>query len=183
VASRFKKPCLDASVFIGGLDSEIVDGVKRGVIFQYLWERAKAGDFKIYISALTLAEVYKTKRRATPTGPVLDAFLEHIEESFVEVIEIDRETGLLAHALCRHFAANKLYPGDACHLACAVRGGCDALLAWDGPLASIGKYKSVQIEEPQIWDRTLFQESELATEEEIEEYNRQSRRRLAAVKK
>jgi predicted nucleic acid-binding protein len=184
VPSKLKKPCFDSSVFIGGLDNEIVNGIKRGVIFRYRWERAKAGDFEVYISALTTTEVYKTKRTLVQGEPLLDEFLEHVDESFVEVIEIDREAGLLAHALCRKFAANRLYPADACHLACAVHAACDVLLAWDGPLVSIQRYGSVQIEEPQIYDKTLFQESEIATAEEILEYQRkQTARKFEVVKK
>jgi predicted nucleic acid-binding protein len=174
--AKYKRPCLDSSVFLGGLNGEIINGLKRGVVFNYLWGRAKSGDFKVLISALTLAEVYKTKRSATPESPVLDEFLEKIEEHFIEVIEIDRETGLEAHALCRRYAANKLYPGDAFHLACASRAGCDVLLAWDGPLVSIGSYKSVRIEEPAIFDRNLFTESEIASPEEIAEYTRNSQK-------
>jgi hypothetical protein len=64
---------------LGGLNDEIVNGVKRGVVFRYLWDRAKAGEFKVFISALTLAEVYKTKRSQTPATPLLDEFLEKIE--------------------------------------------------------------------------------------------------------
>jgi hypothetical protein len=55
-------------------------------------------------------------------------------------------------------------------LACAARAGCDVLLAWDGPFAAIGTYKSVRIEEPTIYDRTLFTENEIATPEEIRTY-------------
>jgi predicted nucleic acid-binding protein len=177
--AKYKRPCFDSSVFLGGLNGEIVNGIKRNVVFEYLWDRAKAGDFKVMISALTLAEVYKTKRSAVAGSPVLDEFLEKIEEHFVEVIEIDRETGLEAHALCRRYASNKLYPGDAFHLACASRAGCDVLLAWDGPLGSIGTYKSVRIEEPTVLDRNLFTETEIATPEEIKEYD--LKRRKAAL--
>ncbi len=72
--AKYKRPCFDSSTFFGGINDEIINGVKRGVAFRYLWQRAKAGDFKVFISALTLAEVYKTKRHSTPGQPVLDDF-------------------------------------------------------------------------------------------------------------
>lgn len=136
----YKKPCFDSSVFIGGLgDGEICRGIKRKVVFDWLWQKAKDGAFEVYISSITLAEVYKTKRnteRAT-ASPVLDEFLERIEEQFVKVIGVDRQTGSDAHALCRRFAASKLWPNDAIHLACALAAGCDVLIAWDRPVVGI----------------------------------------------
>jgi predicted nucleic acid-binding protein len=173
VAGRYyKKPCLDSSVFIGGLDGEICNGIKRGVVFRYIVEKATRKELTIFIAAITLAEVYKTKKRTKSTDPLLDEFLELISEPFVEVIEVDRETGINAHKLCRRFAANKLYPNDAIHLACALRAKCDVLLAWDVPLIGVS-HPDIRIEEPTIYDRTLFTETELATEEEIEAYEQE----------
>jgi predicted nucleic acid-binding protein len=168
--ARYRKPCLDSSVFIGGLEGEICNGIKRGVVFRYILEKARSGEFTIFISAITLAEVYKKKRRAKSTDPLLDEFLELVNEPIVEVIEVDRETGINAHKLCRRFAGNKLYPNDALHLACALRAGCDVLLAWDTPLIGI-VHPNIRIEEPTIYDRTLFTESELATAEEIKAHD------------
>ena len=62
--SKYTNPCLDSSVFIGGLNKEICGGIKRGVIFKYLWEAAQNGNFKVYISALTIAEVFKKQSRS-----------------------------------------------------------------------------------------------------------------------
>ena len=174
VAGKYKQPCLDSSVFIAGLDGEICKGVKRAVVFRYILEKAKSGEFIIFIAAITLAEVYKTKKRAKSTDPLLDEFLELISEPFVEVIEVDRETGINAHKLCRRFAADKLYPNDAIHLACAMRARCDVLLAWDAPLIGVS-HPDIRIEEPAIYDRTLFTETELATAEEIKAYEQERR--------
>jgi len=171
VADAYKKPCLDSSVFIGGLGDEICNGIKRGVIFRYIWDNAKAGVFPIFISAITLAEVYKKKSQpnATPDS-TLDEFLEHINEPFVQVIEVDRETGLKAHALCRQYSKNQLQPNDAIHLACALRAHCDFLLAWDTPLVDVF-HPDIAIKEPAIYDRGLFMtDIEIATAEEIKIY-------------
>lgn len=169
MADKYRKPCLDSSAFIGGLNAEICNGIKRGVVFRYILDKARAGEFIIYIAAITLAEVYKTRKRATSSDPLLDDFLELVNEPFVEVIEVDRETGINAHKLCRRFAGNKLYPNDAIQLACALRAGCDVLLAWDTPLTGTS-HPNIRIEAPAIYDRTLFTESEVATAEEILAY-------------
>lgn len=153
---KYYKPCLDSSFFLGGLNHEICNGIKREVVFRHIWQEAKDGKFEgVFISALTLAEVYKRRPRLMPAAAVLDEFLAHIDEPFVEVIEIDRETALKAHALCRQYAENRLLPSDALQLACALRASCDALLAWDGPLVGI-HHDDIRIEEPCIIDRTLL---------------------------
>ena len=162
--------------FIGGLHTNgslLVKFASRQKPFRRVRDRLP--DFGMNVTD-SFGRGYKTKRSAIAGSPVLDEFLEKIEEHFVEVIEIDRETGLEAHALCRRYASNKLYPGDAFHLACASRAGCDVLLAWDGPLVSIGTYKSVRIEEPTVLDRNLFTETEIATPEETKEYDLKRRK-------
>ena len=174
--AKYKQPCFDSSVFLGKLKEEICRTIKRAVVFDWVWQRAKAGEFEVVISSLTLAEVYKTKRRID--GQVeateletehCDEFLELINEPFVKVIELDRETGLLAHALCRKY---NLWPGDGIQLASAIKAGCDVLIAWDRPL--VGKtHDSCRIEEPTIYQRDLFNRGiEIASAEEIAEYEK-----------
>ena len=170
-AEKYKKPCFDSSIFIGGLgDGEIAKGIKRHVVFRFLWDKAKAGAFPVRISAITLAEVYKKQKCQTPSSGVLDEFLSYVNEPFVQIVEVDREVGLSAHALCRKYADVKLSPNDALHLACALRAQCDFLLAWDGPLADV-KHPDIKIEEPVIYDPDLFAETEVATPKEIAEYD------------
>lgn len=182
--SDYKKPCLDSSVFLGGLNKEICGGIKRGVVFRYLWEAAESGNFKIYISALTIAEVYRKHSRSCGERSVhnYNSFLKCIDEPFVEVIEIDREMALDAHELCRKFSSNKLRPNDALHVVSALRAGCDVLLAWDDPLVSI-EHEKLRIEEPRIVDRTLFTETEKANQQEIDTYDRWVARRRARQQK
>lgn len=170
MAARFRKPCFDSSVFVGGLNKEIVNRVKRRVVLDYLWERAKAGDFQVFISAFCLAETFKKRRGPSlKEGKCYEEFLDFINEDFVQVIEIDREIGLHAHELCRRFRANSLMPGDAVHLACAIRAGCDVLLAWNGPLNTV-TLDEIKIEEPHIWEPSMFEKSEMATDEGIAAY-------------
>jgi predicted nucleic acid-binding protein len=183
VADKYRRPCLDSSVFIGGIgDGEITKGIKRNVVFRHIWERAKAGDFPILISAIALVEVYKKKKGTVAGGEMLDEFLQHINEPFVQVIEVDREVGLRAHQFCRKYSADKLTPNDAVHLACAIRAGCDVLLAWDTPLVGI-QHPSIRIEEPAVNDtwRKLFDESEIATDEEITAYDKKKAAETAAL--
>jgi predicted nucleic acid-binding protein len=186
VAEGYQRPLIDSSVFLGGLNAEICNGVKRKVVFDWLWEQAKSGKFeKVFISAITLAEVFKTKKRTgeptleSPTES-LDEFLALIEEEFVEVVEVDRTLGLEAHALCRKY---KLWPNDGIQLACALRAHCDVLVIWDRPVLLAVKRDDIRIEEPCIYDRNIFtlEGVELASPEEVLEYERKHPKTIAAT--
>lgn len=166
---KYQRPCFDSSVFLGGLNGEICDGIKRRIVFQHIWDKAKDGEFPVLLSAITIAEVYKKKNKTTPSDPVLDEFLECINESFVEVIEVDRVVALHAHRLCRQFSSQHLMPNDAMVLACALRAQCDVLLAWDGPLLNV-QHDKIRIEKPAMIQRLLTTPSEKASVEEIKLY-------------
>ena len=135
---KYLKPYIDSSVWLGWKNREIVKGVDRYAIFQTIWEAAQRGEFKLYTSAMTFAEVYKLRHQTViqPQQTVED-LLADFEEPFVQVIEIDREVGRKANEFCRQFAANKLYPNDSLHLASALAVPCDYLLAYDRPFSSV----------------------------------------------
>jgi predicted nucleic acid-binding protein len=135
---------------LGWKNREVTSGVDRYRIFQHIWELAESGQIKLYTSAITFAEVYKLRHQTQtqPLATIMD-LLGDFEKEFVESIEVDREIGLTANLLCRTYAAQKLYPNDAIHLACALRAKCDVLLAWDRPLNSI-VHRDIRIEEPSI---------------------------------
>lgn len=150
MADQYRKPYVDSSVFLGWKNRETINGIDRYAVFQHIWELAEARQFKIYTSAITFAEVYKLRHQAHPQPVTTVAeLLKDFERDFVESIEVDREIGFHANLLCRVHAADKLYPNDAIHLACALRAKCDVLLAWDRPLNSI-THADIRIEEPQI---------------------------------
>jgi len=161
----YKNPCFDSSVFLGGLNREIIKCTKRYVVFQYLIERARKQEFKIHIATVAIAEVFRAKHSGESSGSVLDEFMALVEEQLLEPIEIDRSTAISAHKLCRKHESDKLRPFEALHLACAQAAGCDYLLSWDGPLGKI-THDSVLIKEPKIYERDLLTESEVATAEE-----------------
>jgi predicted nucleic acid-binding protein len=56
------------------------------------------------------------------------AFFEH---DYIELIDVDRRIGEQANEFCRQYS---LYPNDAIHLACALRGG--VMSYWHGTIAS-----------------------------------------------
>ena len=72
--------------------------------------------------------------------------MAYFEHDFIDLIQVDRQVGAHANALCRQHG---LTPNDAIHLACALRAGCDVLLAWDGRFTRV-QHAHIRIEEPQM---------------------------------
>jgi predicted nucleic acid-binding protein len=145
---KYQRPYIDSSVWLGWKNREVINNVDRYAVFQTIWEAAERGEFKLYTSTYTFTEIYKLRHQAnTQPLPTVEALLIDLEAPFVEVVELDRELGIKANILCRRFAANKLYPGDAIHLASALEVPCDALLCYDRPLSTITA-AGTRIEEP-----------------------------------
>jgi len=146
MADQYRKPYLDSSVFIDWIKGEVRGEVNRGEIAAHILSLAERGEFDIYTSAITLAEVHKLRG-----GPIIDPhlsnrILEYFEHPFVQIVDVDRAVGEQANAFCRQYA---IYPNDAIHLACSLRAGCDVLLAWDRLVTSV-QHPGIRIEEPQI---------------------------------
>lgn len=147
---KYQKPYIDSSVWLGWKNQETRNGVDRYAVFQSIWEAAQRGEFKLYTSALTFTEIFKLRHeRDTQPIPTVEALLIDLEEPFIEIVEVDREIGIRANVLCRQCAANKLYPNDAIHLACALRVPCDYLLCYDRPFSSVS-LTGIIVAEPQI---------------------------------
>jgi len=128
----------------------VTEGIERGCISREVLDYAENGDFPIYTSALTIAEVYKQK--GNPIGALTsdqsDRILEYFEHEYIKIIDIDRRVAEEAHRLSRKFG---LTPNDAIHLASALKAQCDKLLTWDvNSFISKVQHKEIIVEEPAI---------------------------------
>lgn len=146
MAEQYLRPYLDSSVFLSWIKGEIVNGIDRRAIADHVLSLAGEGSFKIYTSALTLAEVHKLR-----SGPILPAdegnrLLAFFEHDYIEILTVDRRIGEEAHTLCRQFG---IFPNDGIHLACALRAACEVLLAWENRFVRV-QHPNIRIEEPQI---------------------------------
>ncbi len=146
MGEQYTNPYVDSSVFIGWIHEEVIGGVDRKRIAEHIITRAEKGDFQIFISALTLAEVHKKRGHERLTESEDEEILDFFENDFIEVIDVDRELGEQANRFCREYG---LSPADAIHLACALRAGCDVLLSWDEKLAAV-KHPHIRCERPQM---------------------------------
>ena len=146
MVEQYANPYIDSSVFIGWIHEEIIDGVDRRRIADHIITRAEKGEFQVFISALTLAEVHKKRGYERLTEDEDEEILEFFENDFIEVIDVDRELGEQANRFCRAYG---LSPADAIHLACALRAGCDVILSWDEELVAV-KHPNIRCERPQM---------------------------------
>jgi len=147
--AKYAKPYVDSSAWIAWARGEEREGVDRKAIISDIIRAAERGDFTIHISAFTMAEVHKVAGDGNEKLPAEDAerILEYLENDYITIIDVDRIVGESAHKLCVEHPTLK--PADAIHLASALRGKCDVLLAWDRPLTKIER-SDIRIEEPQI---------------------------------
>jgi predicted nucleic acid-binding protein len=146
VPEQYVRPYVDSSVFIAWLWGEVAKDVDRKAVGTHIFKQAERGLYKIYISAITLAEVHKKWKLPKLTAPQDMRLLAFFEHEYIEIVDVDREIGERANELCREFNLN---PNDAIHVACALRARCEVLLAWDSDFMKV-KLPSLRIEEPSI---------------------------------
>ena len=143
----YAAPYLDSAVFISWIKGDEFedDGTDRADVAEHILLLAERGDYKVYISSLTLAEVYKPKGY-DPLNPTQNQrFLDYVENEFFEMVIVDRDIGLEANRIA---AMHGLNPNDAIHTACALRADCDVILTWDKPFLN-KTVPGIRIERPQ----------------------------------
>ena len=83
-----------------------------------------SGEFEIFVSELTLAEIEKT-----PDTELLEKMRDLV--SPFNVLELSQEMEILAREYIHQGAVPKAYSEDAYHIAAAVIGDMDYLLSWN----------------------------------------------------
>jgi predicted nucleic acid-binding protein len=149
VVEAYRKPYFDSSVFIAWIKGEVIKGIDRGVVANSILAVAEHGDLQIYTSALTLAEVHKPRGGERLPSNLSDRILAYFEHDFIRIVDVDRNVGEQAHKKCLEHG---IYPNDAIHLVCAMKAGCEVLLAWDDRFNKV-KEATIRIEEPQMLPR------------------------------
>lgn len=117
--------------------------------------QAARREYLIYASTWSLAEVHKTRGGVALLDDQDEKILKFFESDFIRLVVVDRLVGEEANRLCRRYG---LKPADAVHLACALRAGCDVLLAWDDDLLKLIP-PGIQIERPQMLGQRDFTNS------------------------
>jgi predicted nucleic acid-binding protein len=126
--AQYAKPYAESSFFIAWIEGEVVNGIDRGEVGRHILGMAQSGACKVHTSTWTMAEVHKRRHSPQLTADQDEKVLAFFEHDFVELIVLDREVGEAANRIARE---RGLPPGDAVHVASALRAGCDCLLSWD----------------------------------------------------
>lgn len=161
MAEQYKKPYLESSVFIAWIKGESIPQTdaegkeigreNRADIAKHILSLAEAGQFPVYTSSITIAEVHK-RNNGKPASEGDSNAIDFFRSGFFKIIDVDRTIAESAHRCCR---SHKLKPYDAVHLACALRAGCDVLLTWDSDLLDI-THDGITISKPQAFGQAVL---------------------------
>jgi predicted nucleic acid-binding protein len=130
LADRKRRVYWDSCVWL----SLIKGDAERAEHCAHVIEMARAGEFEVWTSSLTLAEVYKRKCDGDNVTLEEDKdanFESYIEQEFLREVQVDHDVGSLARRLLRKYPAIKK-PADAVHLASALLNNCDEFHTYDG---------------------------------------------------
>jgi predicted nucleic acid-binding protein len=130
-----KKTYWDSCVFISALDKKDADRVKKIVAIE---RQARSGEVRIFVSALVLAEVVRTKEHGKMTESEIRIIQAYFQKKFVSIVPVDR---IIAKAAADIVRNNDLKPLDAIHLATAIRCGCEVFYTYDGDGKEFGLLK------------------------------------------
>ena len=162
----YRRPYVESPVFIAFIRGESKgDDHNCKAVVDTILKAAEDGDFAIFTSSLTIAEVFKNKRQGTQLTEEENQDLRpYFRESYIRLIEVDRDIAERANELCRTHQPGPnrpaLRPNDAIHLACAERADCEVLLAYDPDLTK-QSHDSISIEWPQTTNRVILPREKL----------------------
>jgi predicted nucleic acid-binding protein len=147
MTDQYERPYFDSSIFIAWIKGEVIGGIDRKAVANHNFTLASRGAFKIFTSAVTLAEVHRIKGRpGTLSASQDEEILQFFEHEYIIIVDVDREVGENANKFCREYGLN---PMDAIHLACALRAKCDVLLSWDNDYKGVRR-TDIRCERPQM---------------------------------
>lgn len=137
VSNGFTVPYADASFWIAHVRKETTPGagdLMRWQITERILQAAQQGKYKLYSSAVTLAEVRRLQNRdITLATDELEQVRQFFQHEFIQLVDVTREIGEQAQRLGAQYG---IRPIDAIHLASALAWECDVLLVWDKPFVT-----------------------------------------------
>ena len=143
--SGFQKPYADSSVFFAAIKKEAIpcsNGLMRWQIAEDILREAEQGQYQLYTSTITLAEVRRIRERNIElTQTELNIVSGFFRNEYLSVAAVTREIAESAQFLGAQYG---IWPMDAIHLATAIHLQCDALVVWDKRFSARFQGASVQ---------------------------------------
>jgi predicted nucleic acid-binding protein len=110
MADPFKKPYLDSSVFLALVKREEIPcpgGLVRWQIAERILEDAASGEYNIFTSTATIAEVRRVRRQDQPLAPdELRLVQEFFQHEYIQTIDVTREIAEKAQELGATYGRN-----------------------------------------------------------------------------
>jgi predicted nucleic acid-binding protein len=123
---------LDTSV-ISHLEQE--DALEKMIQTRMFWEKAKAGEFAIAVSEVTLQELRKCSEGKR------EKLLNHLNEVPYSFIERTGEIDALAEKFIENHILTAKSLDDCRHIACSIVHNCDMIVSWN--FKHIVNYKTI----------------------------------------
>ena len=124
----------------------------RWEVAERIVKDAERGDYYLYTSTITLAEVRRIREKREQLSQNEIAIVQvFFENEYIRLVEVSREVGEKAQILGAQYG---IYPMDAIHLATAIQHECDVLLVWDKRFSSRfqdAPVEGVSVKEP-YWE-------------------------------
>ena len=90
-----------------------------------LWEQIKQGQYDVYLSQVTLDEVYRCDEEK------LEILRRYMAEIDFTLFEVDSEVDKIAQAFIDNGILREKSIDDCYHIAFAMKNGCDAVVSWN----------------------------------------------------
>lgn len=147
---RLLRSYWDACVFLAWINGE----PGRATVVDSLLRSARAGDFEIVTSVISITEVAfaATEKQSGALAPATLATIDRLWEppSPVKLVEVHRLIATDARNLMRQATPDglALKPPDAIHLSTAPRAACDEFLTYDPGLHKYAGMIGLPVREP-----------------------------------
>ena len=154
IQKHFKRPYLDSSVYIAAINSEPT----RVRIVKAILEAADRSEIQLVASTFVVAEVIRRRGEEHTLSVDHEAEIDSILRSDrILWVELDFSLAIQARKLAR---LHNLRPGDAIHLASAIRGKADVLLRYDSGFNTTSTLDGIEICDPYWYGpATLFDDA------------------------
>jgi predicted nucleic acid-binding protein len=149
---RYARPYLDSSVYIAAIQNE----ENRVIATRQVLDAAEKKQIQIVASTFVVAEVIKMRGETVALSTDKESEIDEILMSDrILWVELDLSLAQNARKLAR---IHGLKPGDAIHLASAIRGKADVLFRYDNRFDAKDEIAGLELCEPFWFGDTSFPE-------------------------
>jgi len=141
IERQYKRPYLDSSVYIAAINNE----PGRAKTVKQIFAAADRSEIELVASTFVAAEVIKMRGQGYLSLDHEVAIESYLKSEHILWVELDLSLAIRARGIARD---HSLKPGDAIHLASAIRGKADVLLRFDDRFTANGDIAGIEVCDP-----------------------------------